>query len=289
LGDRLDVRLRLTYHPDTRPVAPGSLQVSARALVEMGRPEGPVQDGELQQVTHHYALRLFEMGAHRIAAPAVAFVAAGGDTIWREAAPLEVEIAGVRPEGDEDLRDIKAPLPSVGGVPTWMVALAAGVLAAALAWLLKWFLYRRSRDAAAPPSPPVNYPAEFGRIAAMGLLERGAYKTYYSLLSGVLRHFLEDRFAMEAMERTTAEIDASLVHMESPSPELARRAVAFLAAADLVKFACAVPTLDEARAAATEGEQTVRAVDAELARRRAAAERDEAERAAETGPAARVA
>lgn len=217
------------------------------------------------------------MGSHRVEIPALAFLSSAGDTIWRQPAPLEIEVAGVRETGDNELRDIKPPLPSLRGVPLWAVAVLAGVAFILAAWLVKWWLDRGAGEEALPPPSPVNYPAEFSRIAAMGLLERGAFKTYYSLLSEVLRHFVEDRLGVEAMERTTAEIAAAVGQTEALDPALADRAMALLDAADLVKFACAIPTLDEARAAAEEGRAAVQAIDGDLARRRAraeAAERD---------------
>ena len=271
LGDPIGLRLRLQYEEGTSPAPPASPVVAARSRLQPGRVEGPVAEGGVHTLTYHYELRLYEPGVHRVEAPAVAFATGAGDSLWRQASALETEVAGVREAGDEVLRDIKAPLPSTGGIPVWVLATVAAAVAVLGVWLVKWWLDRRAHEDGAPPPVPVNYPAEFSRIAAMGLLERGAYKTYYSLLSEVLRRFLEDRLGMEAMERTTPEIAAGLACLEVVGPDLARRAVAFLEAADLVKFACASPTLVEARAAAEEGKATVQAVDADLARRQAEA------------------
>lgn len=285
LGDALALRLRLHYGPGTSPALPATPAVAARALLHPGLVEGPVEEGGGQVLTYHYELRVYEPGEYQIKVPPVAFAVSAGDTVWRQPRPVGLVVAGVREAGDEELRDIRGPLPSQAGIPAWLLAVVGALAVVLVAWLAKWGLDRRGRSVVAPSPAPVNYGAEFDRIAAMGLLERGAYKTYYSLLAEVLRHFLEDRLGMEAMERTTEEIAVKLAGMDAPGRELAQRAVAYLAAADLVKFARAIPALDEARGAAREGRAAVLAVDEELARRRDRAAAAAAEAASAVSPA----
>ncbi|MFH1570614.1 MAG: hypothetical protein ABIL09_21670 [Gemmatimonadota bacterium] len=267
LGDAVHLEVRLRFQPGARALVLVPPSVSARARLTETGVSGPAERAGAVELSHQYELRLYEPGAHQVEPPRVAVVRAAGDTLWPAAVPLSLEVAPTRAPGDEELRDIKPPVPVAGGLPKWLAAVLVAISLIGLAALAKWLLDRRRRAVPTPPPAPVNYLAEFARIATMGLLERGAYKTYYTLLSEVLRRFLEDRFAVEAMERTTAEVEAALRRGDCVDDALARRAVAFLGAADLVKFATAVPGLDRARAAAEEGRDLVRAVDEDLARR----------------------
>ena len=70
----------------------------------------------------------------------------------------------------------------------------------------------------------------------MGLVEKGAYRELYTRLSDVLRHFIEDVLRIEAMERTTAELDRDLYDTDLDEDTI-ERVAAFLSLADLVKFA----------------------------------------------------
>ena len=123
--------------------------------------------------------------------------------------------------------------------------------------------------ACAPPEP-IDYAAEFVRIAESGLLERGEFKTYYSLLSENLRRFLEECLETEAMEQTTSELADALRESEIDGT-LRQQIIDYLAAADLVKFARFHPVLDEARGAPDGGLAILRAIEEAVATRAAEA------------------
>lgn len=228
-----------------------------------------------------YELRLFSLDADTVAAIEVPVVVASGDTIRLLSPALQVEVIGVRDAAEGDsLRAIKSPLHIAGGVPLWLVGVLAALLAAGLALLARRFL-RRPAVSPAPVAPmarpPVDFVREFSRIAEMGLLQRRALKLYYTRLADVMRRFLQERLQVEALERTTAEIEADLGsgHRSGAvtliDAELAQRVIDFLAAADLVKFARAEPDDASAQSVPEQGADIVREVEA-LLRERTAAE-----------------
>ena len=98
----------------------------------------------------------------------------------------------------------------------------------------------------------------------MGLIERGDYKTYYTLLSDNLRRHLEENLRIDAMEQTTTEISMAL-KMNDIEGGIAREIGSFLAAADLVKFARFTPDPENAQRAPQAGMAIVRALDATTA------------------------
>jgi len=71
----------------------------------------------------------------------------------------------------------------------------------------------------------------------MGLLDRGEHKQYYTLVVDVVRRYLEQRYGVAAMDRTTGELigdfDTRGIRVENLED--------LLTSADLVKFAKFVP------------------------------------------------
>ena len=130
-----------------------------------------------------------------------------------------------------------------------------------------WLWRRRTRTPEPPPPPePIDYAAEFARIAESGLLERGEFKTYYSLLSENLRRFLEESLAIEAMEQTTSELADALQGAEVEGA-IRQQIIDYLGVADLVKFARFHPALDAARRAPDDGLAILRAIEEAVASR----------------------
>ena len=262
------IRLTLTLHHDAtaRPEAPD--------LPQILRDFSPRCAGWHQrevatefELAQECELRLYELGPHEVPAVAVPFVTAAGDTLLRATQPLAIEVISARVEGEDQLRDIKPPVLISGGVPLWVVV-AIGLLALALCALGGVWLWRRRTRIPEPPPPPepIDYAAEFARIAESGLLERGDFKTYYSLLSENLRRFLEESVAIEAMEQTTSELADALQGAEVDTA-LRQQIIDYLAAADLVKFARFHPALDEARRAPDVGLAILRAIEEAVATR----------------------
>lgn len=270
VGDPLRLQLRLRYRPGDRPLLPAVAESLSAFAVRPGTSTGPSSAAGAVEWRVPYELRLFRTGSFRIPSLPVRFVRGAGDTAVRATAAIDLQIVPVRQPGEDELRDIKPPLDLPRGWPLWLAAAAGGLLAVgAAAWLWR---RRAGRGPSVPriPVPPVDYLAEFTRIAAMGLLERGAVKIYYSLLSDTLRRFLEEHAAVAAMEQTTAEIDAALRRARLPA-EVVRDVGRFLRAADLVKFARAQPAPEVARQAPEAGKAIVRAVLAHQAALAAAA------------------
>jgi hypothetical protein len=79
------------------------------------------------------------------------------------------------------------------------------------------------------------------------LTGKGKIKHYYTELSETLRHYIEGRFGINAVEATTYELKKMFKHPEL-TPEQAREALVFLGRSDLVKFAKYVPEIEIANA-----------------------------------------
>jgi hypothetical protein len=259
LGDPLHLRLSLRYDSGERPL-PLELDAwqgfSVEELEPAARPPGSQPEQTLD--TRVFRLRLFDPDIDVVPPLKVGFVDAGGDTLYRQTPPVDLEILRVRPDGDAELRDIKPPLEVPGGIPLWVVVLLVALLL--VGGIVALWFWRRGRNQAAAPekiAPPVDFAAEFERIAGLGLVEKGLYKEYYTLLSDTLRRFMEVHLGVDALERTSEEVDL-LLGRAGIEPEKRRQVTTFLGAADLVKFARFAPTEEEARQAALQGRDLVR-------------------------------
>ena len=265
LGDPIQLNLLIRHRPDEKPALPSLAKLLQDAAVrEVASSEARLADGVVETKLH-YELRLYALGTREIPALPLHFIQASGDTLVRTTAPLAIEVLSVRSEGEENWRDIEAPVEIPGGVPLWLAVMLAALVLVGLIFAILWFLERRkiAPESAIPPEP-IDYLAEFARIAAMGLIERGDYKTYYTLLSDNLRRHLEENLRIDAMEQTTTEISMAL-KMNAIEGGIAREIGSFLAAADLVKFARFAPDPENARRAPQTGMAIVRALDATTA------------------------
>jgi hypothetical protein len=214
-----------------------------------------------------------------VAANAFDFVSPRGDTLRAWSDEIRVPIRRIAAAA-EDVRPLKEQWKAP---PNWWlwggIALAALAAALALAW---WIRRRRRRPAAIAPElrlpPEVVALAELDRVAALGLIARGEFKTHYTLVVDALRHYLAARYGVEAMDRTSFELLGDLerrgVRVEGLPP--------LLDEADLVKFAKFVPAAEAGNAAVARARDIVVATTP----RPAPAVPDAAAGANETGEAA---
>jgi hypothetical protein len=154
--------------------------------------------------------------------------------------PAQTNLAGST--NATDIRAIKGPvhIPSSYAWAGWVLL---GVVAAAVAWYLWKKLRNKPRGGKAVPSIPPHRRAK-DRLRNAGELLSDPY-AYCSLVSDVVREYLEERFELHAPERTTEEF---LDEMRSTSilrPDHKALLEEFLSRCDLVKFAKLEPTQEE--------------------------------------------
>lgn len=240
VGDPVVFRLRITRHADDRVwIAPGE---DFPRPFEMRQTQPPdirtLADGRVQE-TRDFVLSIYALGAVEVPPVAVRYATAGGDSGAIASKPTPVFVRSVIPEGQDDISDVKPPVAIAPEIPMWAYLALAGLLAL-VALLI--YLWRRNRRKPRPDAPPVavDWEAELNKIAELGLLERGEYKPYYSLLSDVVRRCLEAKAGVRAVEHTTFEIARDLKAAQADG-EVARDVERLLSEADLVKFAKFVP------------------------------------------------
>jgi hypothetical protein len=188
-------------------------------------------------------LTSFDTGYHYL--PPLRFVYrrdGQSDTVYSN--DLALRVATLPVTEDSELRDIKPikeePLKLRDFFP-YLIGAGLALLLVLLA--LAWRRRRRPREEAPPPPPVPAHEKALQLLAELEqsrLWQRGEVKAFQSQLTYILRDYLENRFAVPALESTTLEIDRALARF----PELAEwrtRLRELLQTADMVKFAKAVP------------------------------------------------
>lgn len=201
-------------------------------------------DGELPHLAQRLTITSFDTGFHAI--PPFRFVVEGRE-VSTEA--LLLEVRGVELDSARTVRAARGIIEPPFDLLYWLQEHAAwwgGALAlfalAAAAW---WYL--RKRPKAAPVEPTaVEEPLLDRTLKAMRTLEserlwqQGQHKAYHSRLTDLLRAYVEERYGVQALERTTDELLQEL-RVSAMVPEQQQLLANMLRLADLVKFAKAVP------------------------------------------------
>lgn len=199
------------------------------------------KDGWIEETTE-YVITAYKTGDYEIPPVTVRFVTADGDTGRIRSEPIAISIESVKPSEAKDIRDIKPPVEIAGGVPIW-AAIVGGVVGIGAGIGLFLYLRHRRRTRALEPASeePIDELGEFDKIAALDLLEKGQYKRHYELLSESLRRYIERRYGIDAMERTTYELVEEFRDAEIEEEHLIED---FLSECDLVKFAKYIPPME---------------------------------------------
>lgn len=145
--------------------------------------------------------------------------------------------------------DIKGPLSSGIAIPA-IILLILAVLALMLVFW-KW-IFRKKQKIAVEMQPwkahEIAY-AQLEELRKKDLLAKGMVKPYYSEISNILRHYLENRFSLKAPEMTTEEFFVYVRDYSELCRERKDLLKDFLVNCDLVKFAKHIPPDAEGEAA----------------------------------------
>ncbi len=194
-----------------------------------------------------FTLRVWEAGPQTVPAIPVVAVAADGQRVEVAPGPVEVEIASLL-AADTPLTELAAPIrgPVEIAAGRWWWYVLAALGAGLTLWLVAWLFRRGRAEAPEPPLPPHDWALrELERLEAERLPARGEFGRFFTRLSDIARHYVEQRWGISAPEQTTQEfLRAARAH-----PELAGGHEGtlgrFLRAADMVKFAAVRPAAEE--------------------------------------------
>jgi hypothetical protein len=247
IGDAIPARLTVTAAADeTVDVTPLALSWGSAQVLSGGWE--PAVPGSTSR-TWSGTIAVYELGAVTLPPLEIRVTKAGAtDTVATE--PVALEIEGTLPaetkgEKPPELIDLKPPasIPAdYGPLKRSLAALAALLAAAGAAWWL-WRRYAAKLAAVSAPIDPfrrlpphVWVYEELEKLLARRLAEEGRTGLFYDELTRIVKQYLEGRYRVELMERTTSEVPAALQYAGAPA-EAGLLARALLESGDRVKFA----------------------------------------------------
>ena len=156
---------------------------------------------------------------------------------------LTVKLASVLSPKMQDINDLK---PEAKFPNYWLWLIPALILVLAALVYLSLQLYKKLkkiRELALAPLPPWEEALKaLDNLPKEEWLAKGFISKYYYALSEILKRYIERRFEFNAVEQTTTEIVLNLKIYKTP---LRQEFSEFLNRADLVKYAKAVPPVQE--------------------------------------------
>ncbi|MCB0760927.1 MAG: hypothetical protein KDC12_05340 [Flavobacteriales bacterium] len=259
IGEQITVQLSVTYPASTGSVVwpqLGDTLTREIEILEAGKIDTVLAQvdvaGDYFTQTQSLTVTSFESG-YFVIRPLVFRVDSG--EVLTPAALLTVSEPQIGDEQEfkdiKDIRDIRYGLTDfLKQYGLWIVL---GLAAIAIAvWLIKRVKSRKNMhpEAEVQQAPKIVEPAhviaerELKQLKADAVWQSGNYKGYYSRLTDIFRRYLENRFRVQAMEETSAQIMSDLRSL-GLEQLLVNRAGEMLRLADLAKFAKSRPTPED--------------------------------------------
>jgi hypothetical protein len=244
VGERFTVGYDVGYPDSLELIPPESFDVGSCRLIRLDWAER-ASDGRIGK-TAVLEVMTADLETAFVPGPAFSFLSPGGDTITVYADDVEVPVRHLIGDagGAGDAKPLKPQWQAPRSYLWWYLAAAIIAVAAIAAFLL-----RRYRKREVPETAKPKLPADFVAFRRLDEIERrrlpeaGEFKRYYTLVVDALREYIENRYGVMAMDRTTDEIlwDLGRIRVEIEELEPTLRD------ADLVKFAKHRPDVTTAK------------------------------------------
>jgi len=249
IGDIIQYRLNVVYSSSVAP-APLSLPdpLGEFELVDYkSLPPEILSDGKLS-LTHVLSLTTFSTGTQKIPSLTLNFTTPKGEQAEANTQEVPVKIRSLLEEKG-DLGNIR-PLKGLFNFKshTWVWVLLGLAAFVALVFLGHKVLSKKKGPIVetGPRKPPeVTAWEGIHALEDSNDLSEGRFREFYFSLSTVLRTYLENRYQMSALDRTTSELLSELRLMTFSSDEMGLLRT-FFGNGDLVKFAKFTPTEEDA-------------------------------------------
>ena len=196
--------------------------------------------------TKDYVITSFDEGNYLI--PSFKFILNNDSNQFIETNPLPLRVRTVDVDTTADIKDIKPPYHEPLNFEDFVtyIWIAAGIAIAAIIFYFfrRYMKHKREMDRLAHLSKPSHEIAllELGKLKKDKIWKKGAEQTkeHHTLVSEIVRTFLERNFSMNAMEMTTYDI---LMEIENKSITKESKAILknVLYLTDMVKFAKEIP------------------------------------------------
>jgi len=257
IGGQIDLKLQLSQPNELEIDFPLLTDTVTKAIeiVRFGKLDTLNTENGRLLIEQNYRITSFDSGLHYI--PPIVFEEASqklNQAIQTEAMALMVVNPFEEVDPEKGLTDIKKPIETPFHLSEmykylpWVlgVLLLTGIIVFVI---MKFY---GNKDTAkifakeAPTIPPhIKALGELDRLKKEKLWQHNRVKEYYSGVTDTLRHYIEGRFQIRAMEQTTDEIMDAFSAVDITDVKSIDNLKQILLTADLVKFAKHEPLPDE--------------------------------------------
>jgi len=240
IGDRIKYTMEIEYDSSVKVKLPEYADDPGGFVIHdfgSGDARKAGKDRVLQ--TQWYILDTFTVGPYVIPAQRAVVISSDGREYTVESPEVFVEVKSVMESGEDDrkLRDIKNVKDVSRGFPAVILIIAGLIALAAGIWRVASRKDRIPETIEKHLTPYEKAMQEIRRIEDLKLVESGAVKEYYYLVSACLRTYIEDRFMIRAPEQTTEEFLQHIISSGEILPGYVNTLKEYLQHCDLVKYA----------------------------------------------------
>ncbi len=248
IGDRIRYSLTIQFNPKIK-LLPWDVGTHLGEFEIKDLKIYPEQKSQ-KKVTNKtdYIITCFNTGKFVIPPRAIIYQDEQGTPKWILSDSIAIEVKSVprKATDTDDIRGLKPPWEIPGRI--WIYVLLAVLVS--LAGFGYWYYRKFILTKPVILEPEVKRPAwdvaleELEYLKNTDLINTGKVKEYYFILSEILRKYIENRFDLACIDRTTEEIKQELKNgiLEEKIKE---KFFTFLTESDLVKFAKYVPPAEK--------------------------------------------
>lgn len=266
IGDLITYKVKIEYPLNLKLIQPDFVNLLSSFEIRKQSVKGPQKKGgfftsEKQTIEYKFVIQSFGLGKQKIPEYKIIFVDPKNPQIPNKELTInemEINIKGVKklPTDKDDIRDLKSPLDFfvyTGYFFTFLLLLFGIFDFLFFKYFYLPFLnLHKQQEITQPSKPPYEIAyEELEKLFQSNLLKDGKIKEYYIQLSEIIRIYLNRRFNIPVIERTTEELynDLRNLNINVPSgvsiPKNWKKIVSiikdFLDNCDMVKFAKYIP------------------------------------------------
>lgn len=264
IGDQVGLTLSFSFPENTMVRWPmigdtilGNILVLNWSKIDTLHPAGQ----KTTTLSQKFLLTCFDSGFYTI--PPVRFfyrTQSDTSTLTAQTGMILLNVHTVPVDTSQAIKPIKGPVNIPLTFREMLPWILGGLLLAALIFALVYYLRKRKKSEPVfvlkPKiviSPHEAALAALERLRMQKLWQTGRVKEFHTELTEILRRYIEERFGLPALERTTAEIVGDLETHGGTNPATREKLRRVLERADLVKFAKAQPLPAEHEASLDDG------------------------------------
>lgn len=251
IGDLIHYQISVTHSKDVKVEYPGlGANLGAFEIRDYTSYDPKKENGNVISKVE-YVITTFDTGNYIIPPVMVSYFSS--DSIKKELKTdiIKIRVNSVKPSEAKDIKDIKPPLEIKINYRRYIYYGLIGLVLIGLILGIIWYLKKRRKGGdfipkRKKPIRPAHIIAieELEALKNSNLLSERKFKEFYTIISDIIRRYVENRYFIYALEMTTNQVCDNLYNA-TKEVEIVELVQEFLSLCDLVKFAKYIPEEDE--------------------------------------------